>query len=283
MNDQSNGMNNMGYGQQPMQQQPMNGMNYVQPSKTNGLAIAGLILSIIGGFILTLVGLILSCVGLGKAKECNSGKGVAIAGIVIAIIKFVLIILLLLLFKAAIDMPEFAESYCKELGEPVDGVCTKNDDGTYDCNAIFKHVTCEFDEKKDNKEDKKDNKVNEKEDEPKEVSAKDKLLGEWDWGKLGYFVFTEDNELYLYKDSSKSMDNVVVGTYTASNGIQTNAAGMKEGITIIASYEDFYLDGVKQDSMKSPKRQYVFELKSDGSYYATDLATYSSGALKKIK
>ena len=281
MNDQNNGMNNMGYGQQPM-----NGMNYVQPSKTNGLAIAGLILSIIGGVILTLVGLILSCVGLGKAKECNSGRGAAIAGIVIAIVKFVLIILLILLFKAAINTPEFAESYCKELGEPLDGVCTENKDGTYDCNAIFKHVTCEFDEKKDTKDNNKDNKKDDddkKDDDEKEVSAKEKLLGEWDWGNLGYFVFTKDNELYLYKDSSKSKDNVVIGTYSASNGIQTNAAGMKDGITVIASYEEFYLDGTKQASMKSPKRQYAFELKSDGSYYVTDLATYSSGAANKIK
>jgi len=275
MNDQNNGMNNMGYGQQPM-----NGMNYGQPTKTNGLAIAGLILSIIGGFILTLVGLILSCFGLGKAKECNSGRGVAIAGIVIAIVKFVLIILLILLFKAAIDTPEFAESYCKELGEPLDGVCTENKDGTYDCNAIFKHVTCEFDEKKDTKDNNKDNK---QDDDEKEVSAKEKLLGEWDWGRYGYFVFTEDNELYLYKDSSKSMDNVVVGTYTASNGIQTNAAGMKDGVTVIASYEEFYLDGVKQEGMQSPKRQYAFELKSDGSYYVTDLYSYSGGSVIKIK
>lgn len=64
-----------------------------QPGKTNGLAIAGMIVSIIGAMggnyffcIPSLVGLILSIVGFNKVKECNSGKGFAIAGIIVGAI-----------------------------------------------------------------------------------------------------------------------------------------------------------------------------------------------------
>ena len=58
----------------------------VQPKKSNGVAIAGFVLALIGGFLLDIVGLILSIVGLNKSKECNSGKGLAIAGIIIAML-----------------------------------------------------------------------------------------------------------------------------------------------------------------------------------------------------
>ena len=58
--------------QQPVQPQQQGG--------TNGFAIAGLIVSI---FVSALVGLILSIIGLSKAKTLNNGKGLAIAGIVI--------------------------------------------------------------------------------------------------------------------------------------------------------------------------------------------------------
>ncbi len=53
------------------------------PKKTNGLAIAGFVLS----FPLPLIGFILSIIGLVKAKNYGgNGQGLAIAGIVISII-----------------------------------------------------------------------------------------------------------------------------------------------------------------------------------------------------
>ena len=61
--------------------------------ETNGFAIAGLIVSI---FVSALVGLILSIIGLSKAKTLNNGKGLAIAGIVISIIKMVLAVIIVI-------------------------------------------------------------------------------------------------------------------------------------------------------------------------------------------
>lgn len=52
-----------------------------QKSKSNGLAISGLIV----GIFIPLVGLILSIIGLSKSKE-NGGKGLAIAGIIVSIL-----------------------------------------------------------------------------------------------------------------------------------------------------------------------------------------------------
>lgn len=53
------------------------------PSKTNGLAITGFVLA----FLLPLIGLILSIIGLVKAKNYGgNGQGLAIAGIVISVI-----------------------------------------------------------------------------------------------------------------------------------------------------------------------------------------------------
>ncbi len=65
-------------------------------NKTNGLAIAGLVLSIL--FWTSLIGLILSIVGLQKSKseEYNgSGRGIAIAGIVIGAIFLVTLVICL--------------------------------------------------------------------------------------------------------------------------------------------------------------------------------------------
>ena len=69
--------------QQPAQQptQP------VQQSRSNGMAIAGFICS----FFFPILGLIFSIIGLNKSKTLGgSGKGLAIAGIVISAIGFVI-------------------------------------------------------------------------------------------------------------------------------------------------------------------------------------------------
>ena len=51
------------------------------PATSNGMAIAGFVLSLLG---ISLVGLILSIIGLKKSKELGgAGRGLAIAGIVI--------------------------------------------------------------------------------------------------------------------------------------------------------------------------------------------------------
>ena len=71
--------------QEPQASQPPYSQQTYQgaPSKTNGLAITGFVLA----FLLQLIGLILSIIGLVKAKNYGgNGQGLAIAGIVISVI-----------------------------------------------------------------------------------------------------------------------------------------------------------------------------------------------------
>lgn len=67
------------------------GYNAPTASWTNGYAIAGFILA----FFFALLGLIFSIIGLNKANEHNgSGKGLSIAGIIIATLNMALAVLI---------------------------------------------------------------------------------------------------------------------------------------------------------------------------------------------
>lgn len=66
--------------------------NVVEAKKSNGLAIAGFVVSLVSLLLLPglgIVGLILSIIGLTKVKVINSGKGLSIAGIIISAIAIV--------------------------------------------------------------------------------------------------------------------------------------------------------------------------------------------------
>jgi len=60
----------------------------IQPQPANGVAVAGLVLGILGVLIpfLGILGLIFGAVGLSKANRGAGGKGMAIAGLVLGII-----------------------------------------------------------------------------------------------------------------------------------------------------------------------------------------------------
>ena len=81
--------------------------NFVQKKETNWIAVAGLIISIVAlicspipllCWILWIVGLILSCVGLGKKAR----KKLAVAGLLISIIDFIVLIVMLFVGVAAV-------------------------------------------------------------------------------------------------------------------------------------------------------------------------------------
>ncbi|MFA5781374.1 MAG: DUF4190 domain-containing protein, partial [Bacteroidales bacterium] len=70
--------------------------SYSDDPKTNGSALTGFILSLVGlflfGFILGVLAIIFSAIGLGKIKKDSSkwkGKGLAIAGLIIGIIDII--------------------------------------------------------------------------------------------------------------------------------------------------------------------------------------------------
>lgn len=66
----------------------------VQNKNSNGMAIAGFITS----FIIPLLGLIFSIIGLNKSKQTSTGKGLSIAGIIISSISIIVTILVVVLF-----------------------------------------------------------------------------------------------------------------------------------------------------------------------------------------
>jgi len=77
--------------------------------KPNGLAIGSLVLGILsllisvwGGFVLGIVGIILGAIALKKIKEdpSQTGRGMAIAGIVLGVISIVVMVLVVSVFGA---------------------------------------------------------------------------------------------------------------------------------------------------------------------------------------
>ena len=85
--------------------------NVPAQSQSNGLAIAGFVVSLVSTFLccgsLNVVSLILSIIGAVKAKDYGgSGKGLAIAGIIISAIGLVILIL----FTALGFVADFAET-----------------------------------------------------------------------------------------------------------------------------------------------------------------------------
>lgn len=75
---------------------------YAQPApvqkQSNGMAVAGFVLSLLSflgfsfTFIMPLLGIIFSGVGIGKAKTANSGMGMAVAGLVLGILSILWLI-----------------------------------------------------------------------------------------------------------------------------------------------------------------------------------------------
>ena len=76
----------------------VNNTGNVSAKKTNGLAIAGFVTSLVSTLLccgaFNLIGLILSIIGLVKAKDYDgNGKGMAIAGIIICVVVMVISII----------------------------------------------------------------------------------------------------------------------------------------------------------------------------------------------
>lgn len=120
-------------------------------------------------------------------------------------------------------------------------------------------------------------------DELSSKDAKSKLVGEWDLGKKGYLVIEDkDNKFYLYKDSSKSMDNVYFGTYNCDNKIKTYAAGYADGLYLELTIDEVYMDGKKTEA-KNNRVDYAFTPSNNGTYQVKDMVTYDIFTAKKVK
>ena len=85
------------------------------PKGSNGLATAGFVLGLLGlltcwipvlnilGIILGILGVVLAAVGLTKSKKVATGKGLAIAGIVLGVLAVLFAILINVAFSKAVD------------------------------------------------------------------------------------------------------------------------------------------------------------------------------------
>ena len=121
---------------------------------------------------------------------------------------------------------------------------------------------------------------------PKEtntLSVKQQILGEWDCGKTGYFIINTDNTYYFYKDSSKSSDNVVYGTYEATDGIATYAAGYAEGITFTATIRKTTIDGINQPAAVNSQIAYVLVPDGTGNFTGNNLNTGGTFEMIRVK
>lgn len=72
------------------------------PQDNNGMGVAGFVLGLLGflsmgiSFVLQLLGLVFSCIGLSKAQKLNGkNKGFSIAGLVLSILSFIPAILII--------------------------------------------------------------------------------------------------------------------------------------------------------------------------------------------
>jgi len=110
--------------------------------KTNGYAILGFILSLIGGIILTLFGIAFSFVGMSKIDEYNSGKTISILGIIIGTIKVIICIYIIISLLLGIGSNITQKGYCKtmELIKEPNKICKEQDDNEYKCII----TTCTF-------------------------------------------------------------------------------------------------------------------------------------------
>ena len=91
--------------------------NTVQPKQSNGMAVAGFVISLVSLCCcgsLNWLSLIFSIIGLVKSKDVNgSGKGLAIAGIIISCIGVIIFLIFMLtgIFAGALDSYTTASTY----------------------------------------------------------------------------------------------------------------------------------------------------------------------------
>lgn len=119
------------------------------------------------------------------------------------------------------------------------------------------------------------------EQEESEKKAKENLIGEWDWGTSGYFVI-EDEKIYLYKDSTKDLANVFIGTYNAKDKIATNAAGYVDGMYILFTIDEYYVEGNKVE-LSANQMEFAFTPNQNGTYTVDNLNSYNTGIATKVK
>ena len=116
--------------------------------KTNGFAIAGFVLSLLG--CVGILGLIFSIIGLSKSKEWNDGKGLSIAGLIISILRILgsIVTIIMFSFIATVGLGNTTEACSKSFD------CEPSFANLYKCKykegIVSYDVTCHKEELKEN-------------------------------------------------------------------------------------------------------------------------------------
>jgi len=243
--------------------------------RTNGFALAGLLLSIFGGIFLTAFGFIFCIIGLFRVKKCNSGTGMSIAGIIIAILKVVFLFIMLFVISAIITSDAFEERFCLEMEKRdlFKEACIKKGDNTYDCYL----VTCKIDDSKkidyEVKEEKNDSQLYVNGEKVKDVKGTNINVTSFDSFLIaevhnGYF-----SGLYLVNKKGEST-KIDLNKYEKEFGgklqvLKVNADYEDNELKLTVSrssdgYTDWYchLDDLKLNSKTIAEYEVIFEYKN---------------------
>ncbi len=120
-------------------------------------------------------------------------------------------------------------------------------------------------------------------DEEANAKAKKKLIGEWDGGNSGYYVFNEDDTLLIYRESAKDKNNVFYATYVATDKIATYAAGYVEGVSVVTTITKVVIDGKEETNSVGNNLEYAFQERDDGNLNATNITAGTKYILKRVK
>lgn len=107
--------------------------------------------------------------------------------------------------------------------------------------------------------------------------VKEKIVGEWDWGVMGYLVINNDNTYrFSYKDSA-NRDTVIYGTYESRVGVPVNNAKYEDGIFFLGALDKWIADGVEQPIHEFMILAFEFKTKEpDGKIYAGQQILYDN-------
>ncbi len=209
-------------------------------NENNTMSIVGFILS----FMMPVVGLILSIIGLNKSKELNNkGKGLSIAGIIISALLFIfqfLVLLLLISVGTVSSTLDTAKNKANKLMCEKAYDCELDSTGNYSCKYLnndgtIKKITCE------------NNTYLTKEDlvgyyEPYDLKVNgvsesvENYLGN-NHDKKSYIIFNDDNTFKNYLTMYANEDEIT-GKYTINKNIINITLNTKTNIKIEAEKEN---------------------------------------------
>ena len=208
-------------------------------NENNTMSIVGFILS----FIIPVVGLILSIIGLNKSKELNNkGKGLSIAGIIISVLLFIfqfLVLLLLISVGTVSNTLKTAKNNANKLMCEKAYDCELDSTGNYSCKYLnndgtIEKITCE-----NNTYLTKEELVGYYEPYDLKVDGVSESVENYlgNSNEKSYIIFNEDNTFKNYLTYYSNEDEIT-GKYTINKNIINITLNTNTNIKIEAEKEN---------------------------------------------